>query len=137
APDRMLVGVERRMVGEADPQRRDLHARDDGTKRRLQQRVVEQRLEKARDELDDLAIDRLACARDERRAMLIEAAATEVTRPGAVECGLTEQLVEPHQRLFEAGIALRGGVARCSAQRAGPEDAARCSGRTAPAAVCG
>ena len=71
----MVVRIEHRVVGEHDAQHGDLHARDQRLEGARQLRVGEQRFEQPGGELDHLAIDRLAGARDQRGAVLFEALA--------------------------------------------------------------
>ena len=68
----MLERVEHSAVGEAQAQRGDLHPREHGTKRAGKGGVGEQRFEKTRDELDHLAIEQRAGARDKRQSVLLE-----------------------------------------------------------------
>ena len=120
SPHRMLERIERRVLGQADPQRRDLHARDQRAQCALQDRVFEKRLEQSGDQLDDLPLDRLARAREQRRTLLVEAlTGRRAARLGAFEGGLAQQLVEAQQRLLEGGAAPAAAIAAHRSESAG------------------
>ena len=121
APDRMVVRVEHRVVGEHDAQHGDLHARDHRLEGAGKLRVGEQRFEQPGGELDHLPIDRLAGAGDQGGAVLFEAIAA-----GRVASGqrrfrrqVAQQLVEPEQGLLELRVASRRAVAAHGASAAG------------------
>ncbi len=75
APHGMIEGFERAAVGQAQAKRGDLHPREHRAQRSRQRRVGKHRFEESGDELDHLALEGLAGARDEGGAILLEATA--------------------------------------------------------------
>ena len=131
APYRMVVRIEHRVLGENHAQHGDLHARDQGPEGAGKLGVDEERFEQPRRELDDLAIDRLAGAGNQRGPVLLEAIAAgrSASGQGGLGRGMAQQLVEAQQRLLELRIAPRRTVA---AHRAGHAGVARGRSRGGP-----
>jgi hypothetical protein len=122
------------VVGQADAQRRDLHARDERAKCALQERVVEQRLEQPGDELDDLrSTGSLALASSADGADAIARPTAAGREPSK---RLAQQLVEPKQRLLERRrcAALRR---RCAPGASAGREGGALRRRAAPDASCG